>query len=128
MAVRLSTHELHNTLRERPRLPFTEAELAAIRMATPIIAQKLVARFEPADGLLYLVADSLHMEFVLAKTVRHKTIFGVTKPRFTVWMGFEHGELWEEGPSVNNIRGAAYVFQRMQAADRWLDSEYGNKR
>lgn len=128
MAVRLSTHELHNTLRDRPRLPFSEAELAAIRLATPAIAQKLVPRFEPADGLLYLVADSLHMDFVLSKTLRHKTIFGAAKPRFTVWMGFEHGEFWEEGPSVNNIRGAAYVFQRMQAADNWLDSEYGRKR
>jgi len=128
MAVRLSTHELLATLRDRPRLPFSDAELGTIRLATPAVAPTLAARFEPPDGLVYLVADSLHMHFVVAKTMRHRTIFGATKPRFTVWMGFENGELWEEGPAVNNIRGVAYIFQRMQAADKWMDGEYGRKR
>lgn len=128
MAIRLSTNEMLTTLGDKPRLPFTEAEIAAIRLATPAVAQKLAARFEPPDGLLYLTSNSLHMDFVVAKTLRQKTIFGLSKPRFTIWMGFEHGDVWEEGPAVNNIRGVAYVFQRMQTADHWLDGEYGRKR
>ncbi|MBS9476546.1 hypothetical protein [Ancylobacter radicis] len=128
MAEKLTMHEMLATASHLPRLPFDPRELAAIRGASPIIGAKLSPKFEPEDGYCYLASSQLHMEFVVVKSVRKKTLFGSLKPRYTIFMGFDNGEVWEQGPQVTTTRAVAFVFQRLQAADRWLDSEYGRKR
>lgn len=125
MAVRTSLNEMQASIRRLQRLPYTEAELAVIQKATPAVAPKLSAKFEPTDGFCYLVARALHMEFVVVKSARWRFL---RLPRYTIMMGFEHGEIWEKGPVVNRIKAVAYVLQRMALTDRWLDGEYGRKR
>lgn len=127
MATRMTPNEMLATARHLKRLPFTEAELATIRSGTPAVAPKLSAKYEPSEGLYYLVAPSLHMEFVVVKSVRLRLPF-FTLPRYTLMMGFEHGEIWEKGPEVNRLRAVPFIFRRMAAADNWLDSEYGRKK
>ena len=126
MAVRTSLNEMQASVRRLQRLPYTEAELAVIQKATPAVAPKLSAKFEPSEGYCYLAAPALHMEFVVVKSVRWRFL-GLTLPRYTLMMGFEHGEIWEQGPVVNRVKAVAYVFQRMALTDRWLDGEYGRK-
>lgn len=127
MATRMTPSEMLATARHLKRLPFTEAELAIIRQGTPAVAPKLSAKYEPSQGLYYLTAPSLHMEFVVVKSVRLRLPF-LTLPRYTLMMGFEHGEIWEKGPEVNRLRAVPYIFQRMTLTDNWLDGEYGRKR
>lgn len=127
MAKRMTLNEMQASVRHLQRLPFTEPELATIRRATPAVAPKLSPKFEPEDGCCYLAAPQLHMEFVVVKSVRRRFPFGIVLPRYTIFMGFEHGEIWEQGPSVNRLKAVAYVFQRMALTDNWLDGEYGRK-
>ncbi len=128
MAEKLTMHAMIATASNLPRLPFEARELATIRAATPIVGTKLSPKFAPEAGYLYLTSSQLHMEFVVVKSMRKKTIFGAVKPRFTLFLGFEDGEVWEQGPEVTTPRAVAYVFQRLQAADQWMDKEYGRKR
>lgn len=128
MAEKLTMHEMIATASHLPRLPFDARELGTIRSATPIVGTKLSPKFEPEAGYVYLASSQLHMEFVVVKSMRKKTIFGSVKPRFTIFLGFEDGEVWEQGPEVTTPRAVAYVFQRLQAADQWMDKEYGRKR
>lgn len=128
MAVRLTTAEMRSTAQHMPRLSYTEDEKSAISRASPAIASKLSAKYDPADGLFYLVSSQLHMEFVVVKSLRKRTMFGAKKPQFTLMMGFEHGELWEQGPTVTTIRAVAFIFNRMEKTDRWMDEEYGRKK
>lgn len=125
MGERVSLNGMLIRVRDLRRRPFTEAELNALESATPAIAPKLSAKFDAADGCCYLAAPALHMEFVVVKSAGR--LFGLL-PRYTVWMGFEHGELWEQGPVVNRLRAVTYTFQRMAVADQWLDAEYGRKK
>lgn len=127
MATRMSPREMLATARDLKRLPFAEADLAVIRQATPAVAPKLSAKYEPSEGLYYLAAPTLHMEFVVVKSVRLSLPFGLTLPRYTIFMGFEHGEIWERGPVVNRLSAVAFIFKRMLLADSWLDGEYGRK-
>lgn len=127
MATRMTPSEMLATARHLKRLPFTEADLAVIRSGTPAVAPKLSAKYEPSEGFYYLAAPSLHMEFVVVKEVQLRLPF-LTLPRYVILMGFEHGETWEIGPTVKRLRAVPYIFQRMAAADNWLDSEYGRKK
>ncbi|MCK0209908.1 hypothetical protein MWN33_17900 [Starkeya koreensis] len=127
MAARVSLNQMQAEVGRLSRLPFTAAELAAIRQATPAVAPKLSAKFEPENGFCYMVASQLHMEFVVVKSARLRLPFGLSLPRYTIYMGFEHGEIWEKGPRVNRLRAVTYVFQRLVATDSWLDTEYGRK-
>lgn len=127
MAPRVSLREMQAEVARLQRLPFTAEELGVIRQATPTVAPKLSAKFEPEDGFCYLAAPKLHMEFAVVKSVRLRLPFGIVLPRYTIYMGFEHGEIWEKGPTVNRLRAVAFVFQRLALTDRWLDEEYGRK-
>lgn len=128
MAERLTITEMRSTANHMTRLPFTEDERSAVSRATPAVAPKLSAKYQPTEGLLYLVSEQLHMEFVVVKSLRKRTLFGAIKPQYTVMMGFEHGEVWEQGPTVTTIRAVGFIFSRMEKADRWMDEEYGRKK
>jgi hypothetical protein len=128
MAVRLTTAEMRSTANHMPRLPFTEDEKNAISRSSSAVAPKLSAKYDPTEGLFYLVSDQLHMEFVVVKSLRKRTLFGAKKAQFTVMMGFEHGEVWEQGPTVTTVRAVGFIFTRMERADRWMDEEYGRKK
>lgn len=127
MAPRVSLREMQAEVAGLRRLPFTAAELATLRQATPSVAPKLSPKFEPENGFCYMAAPQLHMEFVVVKSARLHLPFGLSLPRYTIYMGFEHGEIWERGPRVNRLRAVAYVFQRLAHTDQWLDQEYGRK-
>lgn len=127
MATRMTPKEMLATARDLKRLPFTEADLALIRSGTPAVAPKLSAKYETSEGLYYLAAPTLHMEFVVVKSERMRLPF-LTLPRYTIMMGFEHGDVWEKGPVVNRLRAVPFIFKRMSQADNWLDDEFGRKK
>ncbi|MCJ8141556.1 hypothetical protein MKI84_01340 [Ancylobacter sp. A5.8] len=128
MAERLTLPEMRATAAHMNRLPYTDADIAAITRATPAVASKLSPKYDPSEGMLYLVSNQLHMEFVVVKSLRKRTLFGARRPNYTVMMGFEHGEVWEQGPTVATARAVAYMFTRMVQADQWMDEEYGRKK
>lgn len=128
MAEKLTAHEMLATASHLPRLPFEPRELTAIRAASPHLVAKVSARFEPAQGYCPLACDKLHMEFVVVKARQTSFIRRLFGARYVIFMGFDHGDVWEKGPEVASTRAVAYVFQRLLAADQWLDKEYGRKR
>lgn len=128
MAERLTSAEMLTNARHFERLPYDASDLATIQRAVPAIVPKLSAKYEPAEGFCYLVSDKLHMAFVVVKSFRKRSLFGTVKPNYTVMMGFDHGDVWEQGPTVPSARAVAFVLKRMEMTDSWLDSEYGRKR
>ena len=128
MGAKLTPDEMRATAQRLERLPYETADLAAIQRAVPAIVPKLAAKYEPADGYCYLVSDRLQMAFLVVKLLRKKTLFGTLKPNYTIMMGFDHGESWDEGPTVPTARAVTFVLQRMDQADKWMDEEYGRKR
>ncbi|QIB32982.1 hypothetical protein [Ancylobacter pratisalsi] len=128
MGEKLTPAEMLSAARHLERLPYEASDLATIQHAVPAIVPKLAAKYEPAEGLCYLVSDRLQMAFVVVKSLRKRSIFGKLKPNYTIMMGFDHGDVWEQGPTVPTARAVAFVFDRMEKTDRWMDSEYGRKR
>jgi len=128
MAERLTPVEMLSTALHLERLPYEAADLTTIQRAVPAIVPKLSAKYEPAEGFCYLVSDRFHMDFVVVKSFRKRSIFGAVKANYTIMMGFGHGDVWERGPTVPSPRAVAFVFKRMEIADRWMDREYGRKK
>ena len=128
MAVRLTPAEMLSTARHFERLPYDASDLPVIQRAVPAIVPKLSAKYEPSEGFCYLVSDRFHMDFVVVKSFRKRSIFGTVKANYTIMMGFDHGDVWEQGPTVPSTRAVAFVFKRMEIADRWMEREYGRKR
>ncbi len=128
MAERLTPAEMLSTARHLERLPYEPDELNIIQHVLPVIVPKLSAKYEPHEGFCYLVSDKFHMDFVVVKSFRKRSIFGKVKASYTIMMGFDHGAFWEQGPVVPSARAVAFVFKRMAIADQWMEREYGRKR
>lgn len=110
------------------RMPFDKSEIGVISRGSAGIVHRPSVTYRIEDGLCHMVAEALHMEFLVVKSRRPSKFFPSSRPRYTVMMGFERGEAWEEGPVVRSPRAVAFVFQSMDKVDRWMDQEYGKKR
>lgn len=51
-------------------------------------------------GLFHLRSEEMGVDFMVLKTFRKKGLFGGSKPNYTLIVGYDQGESWEEGPSV----------------------------
>lgn len=109
------------------RLPFSKSEIGVIGRGSAAIVHRPSVTYRIEDGLCHMVANTLHMEFLVVKARRRSRLFPSLRPRYIVMMGFDHGEAWEEGPVVRSPHAVAFVFKSMDKVDRWMDQEYGRK-
>lgn len=128
MTERLTTAQMHDAVRRLERLPYDDKEIALIHRASSVIVPRPSAKYPPDEGLCHMVSEALRMEFIVAKSFRKRGLLGGVKARYTVLMGFDDGESWEEGPVVTSAQAVAYVFRSMEKVDRWMDEKYGRKR
>lgn len=127
MNERKSTAAMRDEMRALDRLPFTTSEIGVIGRGSKAITHRPSVTWRIEDGFCHMVAEALHMEFLVVKSRRRSRLFPSLRPRYTVMMGFDHGEAWEEGPVVRSPHAVAFVFKSMDKVDRWMDSEYGRK-